>query len=141
MVKEAHGETPCPTGTKIEYDQKFRLTHLKTGANLHSHDLPSPLSRQQDVCAFGEHGTGDFGDDWIVAPKGNKNDKYWRIGSEVILMHFETSMYLGSTDQAMFTAQNCGRGCPVMEHLEVFGRVKGDSFAIWKTETGIYISK
>lgn len=139
IVKEGHGEPPCPTGTKVRLVSKFRLTHLETGANLHSHDRRSPLSSQQEVTGYGEHGEGDESDDWMLHPKTRTRDAYWRIGEDYFMSHFETHHYLGCTEQAKFTQQNCGRGCPVENHLEVFGRVKADTYGFWKTETGIYI--
>lgn len=143
ILKEGHNQPPCPTGSKIKYDEmKFRLTHLETGANLHSHGNMSPLTRQQEVTGYGQNGEGDFGDDWIVIPKkGNTSDRYWRIGDDVALMHVDSEKFLGSTDQAKFSMQNCGRACPVMGHLEVFGRNRNDSFCTWRSETGIFISK
>jgi dolichyl-phosphate-mannose--protein O-mannosyl transferase len=141
FVKEGHGQKPCATGSKIAYGTRFRLTHVETGSNLHSHGMRSPLSNQQEVTGFGEGGEGDRSDDWMVQPKRNSKDVYWRIGDDVFLKHAETNMYLGSTEQAKFTMNNCGRNCPVMNHLEVFGRKNADTFGYWKTETGIYLFK
>lgn len=145
IIRESHqNPSPCQTGTKIPYGSKVRLQHLESGVNLHSHQKRSPLSGQQEVTGFGENGEGDTGDDWVVNAKSNTNgsdDKYWRIGSNVQLMHFDTKVYLGSSEQAVFNAQNCGRGCPIMNHLEVFGRRSADSFTTWRTDTGIFISK
>ena len=39
----------------------IRLTHLNTNRNLHSHHFQSPLSRNLEVSAFGDSGTGDEG--------------------------------------------------------------------------------
>ncbi len=104
--------------------------------------MRSPISNQQEVSAFGEDGVGDTGDDWTVQPKksSGSNDQYWKVGELVYLKHADTGMYLGSTEQAKFTMNNCGRNCPVMNHLEVFGRSSPDSFTYWKSETGIYLS-
>ena len=77
----------------------------------------------------------------MLQPVKQSRDVYWKIGEDYFLSHFETQHYLGSTEQAKFTYQNCGRGCPVEGHLEVFGRTKADNFGFWKTEGGIYIHK
>ena len=141
LVSEGHGQKPCKTGTKIAFGTRMRLTHVQTTCNLHSHTMRSPLSGQQEVTGFGERGEGDRADDWIVQPKRNSKDHYWRIGDDVFLKHSDTNMYLGSTDQAKFTQRNCGHSCPVLNHLEVFGRNSADTFCHWKTTTGVYLYK
>eukprot|EP00551_Chaetoceros_affinis_P010470 CAMPEP_0203665476 /NCGR_PEP_ID=MMETSP0090-20130426/2684_1 /ASSEMBLY_ACC=CAM_ASM_001088 /TAXON_ID=426623 /ORGANISM="Chaetoceros affinis, Strain CCMP159" /LENGTH=220 /DNA_ID=CAMNT_0050529041 /DNA_START=94 /DNA_END=756 /DNA_ORIENTATION=+ len=141
LVGEGHGQPPCKVGSKIAYGTKIRLSHVETTCNLHSHTMRSPLSGQQEVTGFGEKGEGDKGDDWLVQPKRNSKEHYWRIGDEVFLRHAETNMYLGSSEQAKFTQRNCGHNCPVMNHLEVFGRGNADSFCYWKTTTGVYLYK
>jgi len=142
LIKEGTGQNPCTTGFKIAYGNRFRLTHVETGSNLHSHLVRSPLSQQQEVTGFGNGGEGDRGDDWTVQAKNSRNSgPYWKIGEDVFIKHVDTSMYLGSSDQAKFTSRNCGRNCPVMNHNEVFGRNKADSFCYWKTEHGIFLHK
>ena len=93
------------------------------------------------MTGFGENGEGDDSDDWMLHPVKKTREVYWKIGEQYFLNHFETQQYLGSTEQAKFTMQNCGRGCPVDGHLEVFGRSKPDPFGLWTTETGIFIHK
>ena len=56
----------CPTGKPITCEQIIRLEHSQTGRNLHSHNIPSPLSRKNEVSGFGDEGEGDEGDNWIV---------------------------------------------------------------------------
>jgi dolichyl-phosphate-mannose--protein O-mannosyl transferase len=119
IVKEQNGAEPCITGTKIPYGTKIRLTHLRTGANLHSHNVRSPLSSQLEVSGFGENGEGDGGDDWIVNPVRGSGT-HWKRDEEVVIQHVDTSHYLGCTEQAQFTRQNCGHNCPVMNHLVRF---------------------
>lgn len=119
IIKEQNGVEPCITGTKIPYGSKIRLTHLRTGANLHSHNVRSPLSSQLEVSGYGENGQGDAGDDWIVNPVRG-SDTHWKRDEEVVFQHVDTSHYLGCTEQAQFTRQNCGHNCPVMNHLVRF---------------------
>ena len=140
IVSEGHNQTPCTIGKKIPYGTKIRFTHVQTKNNLHSHNMRSPISNQQEVSGFGEDGIGDSGDDWMIQPKKGTKDHYWKIGELVYVKHADTGVYLGSTDQAKFSMNNCGRNCPVMDHLEVFGRKSADTFGYWKTETGIFLS-
>jgi dolichyl-phosphate-mannose--protein O-mannosyl transferase len=92
------------------------LTHLRTGANLHSHNVRSPLSSQFEVSGYGGEGEGDGGDDWIINPVRGSGT-HWKRDEEVVIQHVDTSHYLGCTEQAQFTRQNCGHNCPVMNHL------------------------
>ena len=41
-----------------------RLEHMKTGKNLHSHNVKSPISGKQEISAFGDDGFGDEDDNW-----------------------------------------------------------------------------
>jgi dolichyl-phosphate-mannose--protein O-mannosyl transferase len=140
LIKESHGKSPCKTGDSIAYGTKIRLTHVNTGSNLHSHNVRSPLSQQQEVSGYGENTAGDSGDDWVVQP-ARGSAKYWEKGEFVYLQHADTGVYLGCTTQAQFTQRNCGHNCPVMNHLEVFGRNSKDSFTKWKTDAGIFLHK
>lgn len=140
LVREGNGQEPCTTGEKIPYGSRIRLSHLTTESNLHSHDVRSPLSNQQEVTGYGSTGQGDTGDDWIVQPFRGSS-KYWEKGQYVHFQHAETGVYLGSTTQAQFTSRNCGHNCPVMDHLEVFGRNAKDAFTKWVSNVGVYLHK
>merc|ERR1711982_288429 len=111
-------------GQPILCDSYIRLTHLSTGRNLHSHHVPSALSRQQEVSAYGNGDRkGDAGDNWkVVCTKysNNKSNKEWKRGDVVKLQHVDTNSYLGSSTQAEFNSRTCGRNCPIMNHLEAF---------------------
>jgi dolichyl-phosphate-mannose--protein O-mannosyl transferase len=49
IIKEAHGELPCETGTPIKCGQIIRFEHVNTGKNLHSHRFPSFVTDSQEV--------------------------------------------------------------------------------------------
>lgn len=67
-------DASCKLAEPIKCGSMIRLTHIDTMRNLHSHEVKSPLSQQQEVSAYGQgDGKGDAGDDWIVECKG----KYW----------------------------------------------------------------
>lgn len=40
-------ERPCQRGVAIKCGQGIRITHMKTGRNLHTHHFSSPLSNNQ----------------------------------------------------------------------------------------------
>ena len=76
----------CVRGTPIKCGSVVRLQHLNTGRNLHSHLFSSPLSGNQEISAFGEHGTGDTGDNWTIVCPGD----YWERDETVRLKHADT---------------------------------------------------
>mmetsp|Transcript_14679 Transcript_14679/g.40569 ORF Transcript_14679/g.40569 Transcript_14679/m.40569 type:complete len:222 (-) Transcript_14679:1468-2133(-) len=125
-------------GTPIRCGSSIRLTHLNTMRNLHSHGQRSPLSRQQEVTAYGEgDGRGDAGDDWMVVCDG----EHWQREKHVQFQHVDTGKYLGASSTVQFTQQNCGRQCPIMNHLEIFGRGQKDGFSKFVVEMGVHLSK
>jgi dolichyl-phosphate-mannose--protein O-mannosyl transferase len=72
----------------------LRLTHLNSMKNLHTHDVRSPLSRQQEVSAYGSgDGLGDNGDDWkLMCSTG-----YWKREAMVQFLHVDSQRYLGAS--------------------------------------------
>ena len=128
----------CQLAEPIKCDSEIRLTHVSTNRNLHSHEVKSILSNQQEVTGYGTgDGLGDGGDNWKVLC----DTKYWKRGSEFRLRHSDTSKYLGTSKNVEFNQQTCGHNCPIMGHLEAFGRNTGDSFTYFKIEQGIHLSK
>lgn len=83
----------------------MRLTHLNSMKNLHSHDVRSPLSRQQEVTAYGQgDGIGDNGDDWrLICSTG-----HWKREELVQFQHVDSKRYLGasSTVKASLNTRN-----------------------------------
>lgn len=128
----------CRLASTVKCGDIIRLTHLRTNRNLHSHLVESVLSRQQEVTCYGVgDGLGDTGDNWKVECKGS----YWKRGLPVRLLHVDTHKYLGTSKQTEFNQNTCGRNCPIMNHLEAFGRGSADANTLLKAEHGIYVSK
>lgn len=139
-IRSQHGEE-CEAGTPIACGSTLRLTHLGTRRNLHSHNVPSPLSRQQEVSAYGQgDGQGDNGDNFVVQCAASKA-KYWKRSEPVRLQHVDTNKYLGTSKSVEFTVQNCGGNCPIMGHLEAFCRATQDQFGLFLVDQGVYITK
>jgi dolichyl-phosphate-mannose--protein O-mannosyl transferase len=129
------------TATPIQCGQVIRLTHLDTLRNLHSHNVKSPLSRQQEVSCYGQgDGNGDNGDDWKVICSAS-NAKYWRREGKVYFQHVDSGKFLGASSTVKFTHQNCGHNCPIMNHAEVFSRASQDQYGAWFVEAGVHIHK
>ena len=134
--EENNDDTCTETAEPVKCGSIIRLTHVATQTNLHSHGVQSPLSRQQEVTSFGQgDAKGDAGDNWRVECPG----KYWKRGASVRLKHVDTGAYLGGSRQATFNGSNCGHGCPVMNHLEAFGRKAKDELSVLEADVGVYI--
>ncbi|KAL7457511.1 hypothetical protein ACHAWC_009120 [Mediolabrus comicus] len=147
LVREGHGVAEnCEVGTPVKCGQEIRLTHVTTGQNLHTHGIKSPLSNQHEVTGFGGgEGEGDSGDNWKVVCDGggyfSSSAEYWLRDKPIMLQSAATNRYLGSSSTVQFTQQNCGRNCPIMNHLEVFGRNSNDQYTQWKVELGVHLYK
>jgi dolichyl-phosphate-mannose--protein O-mannosyl transferase len=135
-----HSPEECDPGTPIQCGDKIRLTHVATKRNLHTHGVPSPLSKQQEVSGFGDNGVGDGGDDWIVECVQPDHGGLWKRGYSVRLFHVDTSKYLGGSASVKFTQSNCGN-CQIINHMEATGRAQKDDFSLVKVEMGVLLSK
>jgi len=137
------GDAACNggTGVPIKCGEIFRFTHLETQVNLHSHNVKSPLSRQQEVSGYGTgDGKGDNGDDWrVVCSTGSA--KYWKREAKVYFQHVDSGKFLGASSTVKFTHQNCGHNCPILNHLEAFSRQSQDKYGQWFVEAGVHIHR
>lgn len=140
VIREANNDEICPPGEPIKCGQQVRLSHPDTEKNLHSHLVRSPLSRQQEVSGFGESMEGDTGDDWILVC-GNSSDKVLERAKKFHLQHVDTRRYLAASSEYKFNQQNCGGGCPIMNHLEAHCRSSADKYTEFKVELGVHLSK
>ena len=134
------GITSCELAKPIPCNTVIRLTHMSTSRNLHSHEKHSPMSKQQEVTGYGQgDGKGDGGDDWIVrcvAPRA----KYWNREEPFHLFHRDTSKFLGTSKTLEFNQKTCGSNCPIMGHLEAFGRGTNDKHTIFTVKQGVHIT-
>jgi dolichyl-phosphate-mannose--protein O-mannosyl transferase len=134
--------TSCELAQPIACGTIVRLTHLSTNRNLHSHGVESVLSHQQEVTGYGTgDGKGDGGDNWIVECVGTSQKQFWKRGASVRLFHQDTQKYLGTSKNTEFNEQTCGHSCPIMGHLEAFGRSNPDAHTLFTTDQGIHFSK
>ena len=117
---------PCPAGTPIKAGAPIRLQHAASGRWLHTHAFPSPLTRNQEVSAFGGAGQSDALDVWTVELE--RGAAAWVRGAPVRLRHAESGAFLASPDRAY--------GHPIAGQYEVCARKGSDS---WTAEEGVYL--
>eukprot|EP00919_Chromeraceae_sp_WS-2016_P051341 GHVR01121729.1.p1 GENE.GHVR01121729.1~~GHVR01121729.1.p1 ORF type:complete len:238 (+),score=51.87 GHVR01121729.1:79-792(+) len=115
IVKESHGDPICPTGKPVKCGSKVRLEHISTQRNLHSHEFPGAVTKNYEVCGYGEKGEGDAGDNFsVLCVSGD----FWRMNEKVRLKHVSSKGFLRASQKDRFTHNNCPR-CPIVGHLEV----------------------
>eukprot|EP00795_Rhopilema_esculentum_P008083 gene8083-13998_t len=119
----------CNRGEPVKCGEVIRLQHLSTKRNLHSHLFQSPISRNQEVSAFGENGNGDTGDNWEVVCKSKK----WKRDEKIKFKHTDTGMYLQATGEQY--------GRPIAGQREIVGAHYGDDpGCLWIASEGVYVS-
>jgi len=90
-VESAHGTPvgngPVHTGTAI------RLRHFVTNKHLHSHNHPSPVSKQQEITCY----PGDANDNFRLEVRDGSDAKAaWVLGTRCRLVHVNTNKPLHS---------------------------------------------
>lgn len=95
IVKGPNGQTDkYKAGDAVQSGDIIRLTHKQTQKNLHSHaGVPSPVTKQQEVTAFGTNGAGDEGDNWKVDVEGGGP---WEEGKRIQFINAATGKFLHS---------------------------------------------
>jgi len=117
----------CVSGKPLRNGDTFRLQHLNTRRNLHSHLHQSPLTHQQEVSAYGEDGNGDTGDNWKLVTDGTD---VWKRGAVVKLQHVDTGRYLSSNKNKF--------GNPIPGQQEVCAIQQNNKDTEWSAEEGFY---
>ncbi|KAJ8380344.1 hypothetical protein SKAU_G00011220 [Synaphobranchus kaupii] len=117
----------CQRGVPVRCGQAIRITHMKTGRNLHSHHFTSPLSNNQEVSAFGENGEGDDLDVWTVQCGGT----LWEREEAVRFKHKGTEVFLSVTGEQY--------GHPIRGQREVHGMSSPSHHNYWRAMEGVFI--
>ena len=117
----------------------MRLEHALTKRNLHSHEIESPISSNQEVSCYGEEGTGDTADDWKLICANAKQGTKLKAMLEFQLLHNETKKYLSMNMDYHFNNRNCP-GCPINGQLEICSESESSEFTKWKIHSVILVS-
>lgn len=117
----------------LRHGDFFRLEHVPTRRNLHSHNEKAPITKKHlQVTGYGENGTGDHNDLWIVQIiNGNAGDVVKTVTSQLRLVHHLQHCVLTTT----------GKQLPAWgyEQLEVTCNPNlRDPYAIWNIEDNIF---
>jgi len=120
--------TDCNRGDSVKCGSEIILTHINTMKNLHSHNFRAPLSKNQEVSAFGDDGAGDEMDIWVVTC----NYQTWRRDGSVKLKHKGTQKYLSVSGQQY--------NRPISGQMEVVGQSQSGGATDWKAVEGVYVS-
>lgn len=96
IVKGSHGvPNDYKIGQPVQHGDVIRLQHVLTGRNLHSHGgIASPITQQQEVTCFGDHGNGDENDNWRVELEAGGG--VWSNNGRLRLIHTNTNHALHS---------------------------------------------
>ena len=123
----------CRRGQPLKSGDRVRLQHARSRRWLHSHEFPSPISRQLEVSAFGGETQTDAMDEWVLeldpaSNAGAGSSVFWKRDGRVSLRHVGTGGYLSSHERAF--------GHPIAGQNEVFGKKSGKDF--WKAGEGVF---
>eukprot|EP00835_Amoeboradix_gromovi_P004710 NODE_385_length_9550_cov_0.159877.p3 type:complete len:213 gc:universal NODE_385_length_9550_cov_0.159877:6293-6931(+) len=127
MVRNGFSEEQQDLGTVVSCDSIIRLQHANTQKHLHSHYHSSPVSKQQEVSAFGEE---NLDDNWkVICTHGD----FWTRDEPIQLLHIGTDKYLSSSESHSF-------GNPIQGQLEIYASANDDE-SKWKASEGIYVGE
>uniref|UniRef100_UPI00358ED439 protein O-mannosyl-transferase 2 n=1 Tax=Myxine glutinosa TaxID=7769 RepID=UPI00358ED439 len=82
----------------VKVGDVLRLEHVATRRNLHSHNLPAPLTKRHlQVTGYGQNGTGDANDLWRIEVVGAQpGERVSAIRSRLRLLHHLSGCALNS---------------------------------------------
>ena len=124
----------CQRGQSLKSGDRVRIQHARSRRWLHSHEFPSPISRQLEVSAFGGESQSDAMDEWLIELDPASNAKagssvFWKRDGKFSLRHVGTGGYLSSHERSF--------GHPIAGQNEVFGRKSGGK-DFWKAGEGVF---
>ncbi|CAG9323787.1 unnamed protein product [Blepharisma stoltei] len=98
IIKGPNGRNRWNTyiGTPVQNLSIIRLEHLLTGRNLHSHNIKTSESKQQEVSCYGQYGIGDDNDNWRLEIENGKAGDLLGKNCYIRLIHVQTGQALHS---------------------------------------------
>ncbi|KAG2214269.1 hypothetical protein INT47_000825 [Mucor saturninus] len=84
-------------GYEVRFEDSIRPKHVTDRANLHSHEIESTVSGQQEVSCFDDDDSTNENDVWRVEQYDQDDEQYddfWRVNQPVILRHVATVIML-----------------------------------------------
>lgn len=79
IIKRARGQEPWTEEEDMEFIRDgsvYRIFHRMTGRNLHSHQIPAPMSSDQwEVACYGDDEIGDEKDNWVIEVMDQQGDE------------------------------------------------------------------
>jgi len=118
--------TDCLRGQSFKNKDIIRLEHLNTHKYLHSHLHKSPITKNQEVSAFGEKKSGDTGDNWQIECRNT-----WDRNEKIRLKHIDTALYLHASLDAKYSN-------PIPGQLEVSAVSQKNANTQWAANEGVY---
>ncbi|KAI9364114.1 MIR motif-containing protein [Pilaira anomala] len=91
-------------GYEVGFEDEIRLKRVTDRSNLHSHEVVSPVSGQQEVSCFGDDENTDENDMWRLEQFDNdeeSEDHLWHVGQPVIIRHVATGKLLHSHEMVL----------------------------------------
>jgi len=125
IVRGSHN-TDCLRGQSFKNKDLIRLEHLNTHKYLHSHLHKSPITKNQEVSAFGEKKSGDTGDNWQIECRNT-----WDRNEKIRLKHMDTALYLHASIDAKYSN-------PIPGQLEVSAVSQRNPNTQWAANEGVY---
>lgn len=124
-------EEGCSQGDEVKNGAVIRLQHSQTGRWLHSHKFQSPLTRAQEVSAFGDNDESNGDDEWKIQLIDGA--KTWLQDKPVTFKHVPTGKMLQTGSKSRFSR-------PIQDHMEVScAESKAKAHAVtWLAAEGIY---
>ncbi|KAI0035055.1 glycosyltransferase family 39 protein [Vararia minispora EC-137] len=91
----------------LQHNDVIRLVHPATGRNLHSHNVPAPLSKlNNEVSCYGNATIGDFNDYWVVEVvddinRGKHVDRIHSLTTRLRFRHQALGCYLKANTKGL----------------------------------------
>lgn len=109
IIQRKRDDAPWNEEDGIEFiseNEEYRIVHVSTGRNLHTHSIPAPLTPSAfEVSGYGDDSIGDPKDNWIIefANQAGTEDKskLHLLTTSFRIKNAELGCYLGQTGKIL----------------------------------------